>query len=187
MHANPLYVLDADNNARPVSWSEYDLWEETLPKDERSALGRRLRFDEVGGVSIVTLFVCTPTGFYGRKPQLWITLAVGGGVFEEMRHSNISLTMGTYTDARLLDTAEAVESLSLLIGPEPRTVAPVVAPNSGQEGHIQSISDQTCDVHEAAPGTKKPDKTLGLPGLSEWALRDSNPRPSRCKRDALAN
>ncbi len=31
-----------------------------------------------------------------------------------MRHSNISLTMGTYTDARLLDTAEAVERLHLM-------------------------------------------------------------------------
>ena len=32
-----------------------------------------------------------------------------------MRHSNISLTMGTYTDARLLDTAQAVESLPSLL------------------------------------------------------------------------
>jgi len=31
-----------------------------------------------------------------------------------MRHSNISLTMGTYTDSRLLDTAAAVESLPML-------------------------------------------------------------------------
>jgi len=30
-----------------------------------------------------------------------------------MRHSNISLTMGTYTDARLLDTSEAIESLPI--------------------------------------------------------------------------
>ena len=26
-----------------------------------------------------------------------------------------------------------------------------------------------------------------LDGAMKWALRDSNPRPSRCKRDALAN
>jgi hypothetical protein len=30
-----------------------------------------------------------------------------------MRHSNIALTMGTYTDARLLDTAQAVEAYRL--------------------------------------------------------------------------
>lgn len=30
-----------------------------------------------------------------------------------MRHSNISLTMGTYTDARLLDTSEAIEALPI--------------------------------------------------------------------------
>jgi hypothetical protein len=31
-----------------------------------------------------------------------------------MRHSNISLTMNTYTDARLLDTATAIESMTVL-------------------------------------------------------------------------
>ena len=36
-------------------------------------------------------------------------LSLAGVAQAAMRHSNISLTMGTYTDARLLDTAEAVE------------------------------------------------------------------------------
>ena len=40
-----------------------------------------------------------------------------------MRHSNISLTMNTYTDSKLLDVASAVESIDAL-----RTVAPNVAP-----------------------------------------------------------
>jgi hypothetical protein len=31
-----------------------------------------------------------------------------------MRHSNISLTMGTYTVARLLDTSEAIEPLPMM-------------------------------------------------------------------------
>ncbi len=31
-----------------------------------------------------------------------------------MRHSNIALTMETYTDARLLDTAEAIEALPMI-------------------------------------------------------------------------
>ena len=35
-----------------------------------------------------------------------------------MRHSSINLTMGTYTDARLLDTAQAVEALPSLPIPD---------------------------------------------------------------------
>lgn len=62
-----------------------------------------------------------------------------------MRHSNISLTMGTYTDARLLDTAQAVESLPSLpladLSPQSagRTLAPTLAPTTGQNGQNRSI------------------------------------------------
>ena len=64
-----------------------------------------------------------------------------------MRHSDIALTMNTYTDARLLDTAEAVESLpSLSIGGDvemtpqvrPQPDAPTDAPNLGMEGEMES-------------------------------------------------
>ncbi len=63
-----------------------------------------------------------------------------------MRHSDISLTMNTYTDARLLDTASAVESLPDL-GGQPdcpnvgRMVAPTVAPEADFGGQISSIQD----------------------------------------------
>ena len=54
-----------------------------------------------------------------------------------MRHSNISLTMNTYTDSRLLDTAAAVEALpSLRLGQS--SVAPTVAPDSVPQGTFQS-------------------------------------------------
>ena len=43
--------------------------------------------------------------------------------------------------------------------------------NSGQDG----------------PDTEKPREIQDFAGSDQWALRDSNPRPSRCKRDALAN
>ncbi len=91
-----------------------------------------------------------------------------------MRHSNIALTMGTYTDARLLDTAQAVESLPMMrtLAPKPpetetgsnvidigktgqtdtettpRTLAPMLAPNPGQRGQKQSFT-----VHRASEAT----------------------------------
>ena len=61
-----------------------------------------------------------------------------------MRHSNINLTMTTYTDARLLDTAEAVEGLPIL---DDRTVAP----NVGKEGQIESSTDQTESDDSVSP------------------------------------
>ncbi len=41
-----------------------------------------------------------------------------------MRHSDISLTMNTYTDARLLDTAEAIESQGIVRESTSRKLAP---------------------------------------------------------------
>ncbi|GAB5407102.1 MAG: hypothetical protein Aurels2KO_53330 [Aureliella sp.] len=58
-----------------------------------------------------------------------------------MRHSNNGLTMNTYTDARLLDTASVVEAIGLLR----RTVAPNVARAANGEGHIESIPVKTGD------------------------------------------
>ena len=108
-----------------------------------------------------------------------------------MRHSNIALTMGTYTDARLLDTAEAIEALPMLrtlapAPPEtetqstvidtdktvetdtettPRTLAPMLAPNQGQTGQIESIPDRLGTDDMDAPELKKPRQTLGSAGL----------------------
>ena len=83
-----LYILDADNNARPVSWQEYDQWEEQIPEDQRCALGKRIKQDVISGTTIVTFFLATPVGYFGRKPQLWITLALGDGVWDERRYSS---------------------------------------------------------------------------------------------------
>ncbi len=62
-----------------------------------------------------------------------------------MRHSDIQLTMGTYTDARLLDTQSAVESIPVL-----RPVAPAVAPNPailGTIGHFRPKTERTLASH----------------------------------------
>ncbi|QDT04210.1 site-specific tyrosine recombinase XerC [Rubripirellula lacrimiformis] len=73
-----------------------------------------------------------------------------------MRHSNISLTMTTYTDPRLLDTAAAVESLPDF--DRPRKVAPLVATNSGDGrklGGIAAHLDDSADIGKFRRSIKK--------------------------------
>ncbi len=82
-----------------------------------------------------------------------------------MRHSNISLTMNTYTDARLLDTSAAVESLpSLPIGKS--FVAPMVAPATVDLCHLGANSD-TLDAESLLKEKRKnPANPLGITGFS---------------------
>ena len=86
-----------------------------------------------------------------------------------MRHSDITLTMNTYTDARLLDTAEAVEALPIAREDAPRTVAPTVAPNLGKEGQTESIPDHSGVVDADGTDTEKRCKTLVLAGFDAVA------------------
>ncbi|MFO0939803.1 MAG: site-specific integrase [Pirellulales bacterium] len=81
-----------------------------------------------------------------------------------MRHSRIELTMNTYTDARLLDTSAAIESVELL-KTDLRTVAPIVAPTTAQTGQKQSLSDNLEAINESDQETKKPSKSLGNTGF----------------------
>ena len=91
-------------------------------------------------------------------------LSFGDVPFVSLRHSNINLTMSTYTDARLLDTAEAVERLpSLTIAKESLRM---VAPKTGKEGQIRSIGDHSQGSQADTPETTKPRKTQGFTGLS---------------------
>ncbi len=73
-----------------------------------------------------------------------------------MRHSNIALTMGAYTDARLLDTAEAIEGLTLV-----RTLAP----NGVQEGQNQSIPDNPEIVDIDSTKEENPKENKGFRGV----------------------
>lgn len=79
-----------------------------------------------------------------------------------MRHSKIELTMNTYTDSRLLDSAGAIESLGLL-----RTVAPTVAPATAQTSQILSNSDNLEVTERLDAKTKKPHNSLGITGFVE--------------------
>ncbi len=102
-----------------------------------------------------------------------------------MRHSNIALTMGTYTDARLLDTAEAIEALPMVrtkteIANDPatdrhgetrETITEMAgcsdAPAVVQRGQIESIADHLANDDTDAPETKKPRDSLGIAGFLE--------------------
>ncbi|WP_144060211.1 tyrosine-type recombinase/integrase [Rhodopirellula sallentina] len=84
-----------------------------------------------------------------------------------MRHSDIALTMNTYTDARLLDTAEAVEALPIARDADPRTVAPMVAPNLVQPKQNESIPDHSADDSDEGTNREKARKTLGFTGFSD--------------------
>ena len=133
-----------------------------------------------------------------------------------MRHSTINLTMNTYTDPKLLDVAGAVEALPALplgAGTQRERIAakatgtddfgasqfaPKFAPTSGKTCILGSILDKATsnrgETVEAGAGAvsaypvkrNEPLSTLDN-GSSKWAMRDSDPRPPRCKRGVLAD
>jgi len=83
-----------------------------------------------------------------------------------MRHSNISLTMNTYTDARLLDTSAAVESLpSFPLAP--RMVTPTVTPAPVKSCHLGATSDTLDSDSHSTVIRKNPAIPLGITGFSQ--------------------
>ncbi len=64
-----------------------------------------------------------------------------------MRHTNISLTMGTYTDARLLDTSEATEALPIFRN-QPARSATLKSRTIEAETASAPITDSTCETLE---------------------------------------
>lgn len=89
-----------------------------------------------------------------------------------MRHSDIKLTMKTYTDARLLDTAGAVNSLGMLrkgatSTSSPSSAAPPAAPNTGQSCHFESLPGQQDANSEEEGASKNPSETQGLLEFNE--------------------
>jgi hypothetical protein len=101
-----------------------------------------------------------------------------------MRHSDIALTMRTYTDERLLNAAGAVALLPDLplgepthrkrteadslpaAGRRPRTVTPTVTPGADNLGVTGSISDKIGKVCGPAETGSENEKTPEKPGLN---------------------
>jgi hypothetical protein len=117
------------------------------------------------------------------------TLLSKGGVSprtaqQAMRHSDIRLTMNTYTDPRLLDIAGAVDALPQLsitstMAPNEATplkatgtetgrfsVAPMVAPTSANLVQRRSIRDTFDGALATGRKTKKPLESQGKPRVS---------------------
>ncbi len=107
-----------------------------------------------------------------------------------MRHSDIALTMNTYTDERLLETSVAVELLpSLPITPRDTeaetSVAPTVAPTSYNSSQNGSIPGKRGSMPGSDEKQKHPAKHGVLQGFNQSGRRDSNSRPLRPERSAL--
>jgi len=79
-----------------------------------------------------------------------------------MRHSDIAPTMNTYTDAQLLDTAEAVEALPIARETDARKLAPMLALNLGNEGQIESHPDHSAGGDDDTQDTKKRRESQGI-------------------------
>ncbi|WP_442505050.1 tyrosine-type recombinase/integrase [Novipirellula sp. SH528] len=97
-----------------------------------------------------------------------------------MRHSNISLTMTTYTDPRLLDTAAAVESLPTF--DEPRMLAPTLAPNLGNCGKSGSLAVHSAGISDDerfGPRTKKTRESRGFSDAAERTRTSTGLTPTR--------
>ena len=93
-----------------------------------------------------------------------------------MRHSNISLTMTTYTDPRLLDTVAAVESLPSFN--DPRTVAPNLG-NCGKSGSVAVHSAGISNDDRFDPRTKKPRESRGFSDAAERTRTSTGLTPTR--------
>jgi len=125
-----------------------------------------------------------------------------------MRHSDINLTMGVYTDPRLLDLAGAVERLPSLpldgtdrdaaratgtdgkaASESPRKCPPISPLNSGNLCKSGVIPDDNSKADVELPKREKPAFSLkrrGFLGLSgEWRRTGSNRQPPACKAGAL--
>jgi integrase len=133
------------------------------------------------------------------------TLLSKGGVAprtaqQAMRHSDIRLTMKTYTDPRLLDVAGAVDALpdlslesitataslrrtgtdeAFLVAP---SVAPMVAPNTVQTGQKGAFWDNIKTAATSDRETKKPLESQGNQGFSPIGPAGFEPTTSTTPR-----
>ncbi len=105
-----------------------------------------------------------------------------------MRHSDIALTMNTYTDERLLETSAAVDLLpELPITNDARSLAPNLAPDAGLQGPKQSFSVPTDERQVSDENSLNARNSQEKRGSIEWAIENSNLWPLPCESSALTN
>ena len=83
-----LYILNDDNEAKPVNWGDYQAWEERIRPEDRCALGKLIRKDCVKETVVVTFFLASPSGFHGRSPQCWISIVASPNLHEQHVYSS---------------------------------------------------------------------------------------------------
>jgi hypothetical protein len=119
-----------------------------------------------------------------------------------MRHSDVNLTMNTYTDPKLLDVAGAMESLPALpLAPEiaqlergrnilsatgtdgstSSPLAPTLAPAGAQFGHLQSIVGQAVREAVEKATSETPNATLSVQHLRPLSILDNGRQDERAK------
>ncbi|MFG0261517.1 MAG: tyrosine-type recombinase/integrase, partial [Novipirellula sp. JB048] len=106
-----------------------------------------------------------------------------------MRHSDITLTMNTYTDERLLETSVAVEllpSLPIMADTEAKSsVAPTVAPATYKTCQSEPKAGKIGKVFGSPRKQENPAKRRVLRGFSESGRLDLNQRPLRPERSEI--
>lgn len=93
-----LYALTESGHPKPVSLDEFNDWEDAIPDEQKCALGKRLAVDHVGGVTVVSVFILTAIGWHNRKPQVFLTQAVGDGVWSERRYTSLRACLNGHRD-----------------------------------------------------------------------------------------
>ncbi len=84
-----LYILTSDGYLAPATLDMFNAWEDEIPEQDRTALGKRLRIDHAGDVTIVSFFIAAPVGWHNRKPQVFLTMSIGKGVWNERRYTSL--------------------------------------------------------------------------------------------------
>lgn len=103
-----------------------------------------------------------------------------------MRHSDISLTMTTYTDEKLLATSGAVELLPELpiLDIEPSLVTPLVTLDADNLSATESVPGKLGGNEQPASDDQKTTKPRELRGFVEWAIENSNLWPLPCESNS---
>ena len=94
-----LYILNESNEAVPSTLSEVDAWESAMNPEERSSLGKLIANTAIGNCTVTTLFLASPCGFFGRKPQCWLTITAGHGIYRDSRYSSHRACLAGHIEA----------------------------------------------------------------------------------------
>ncbi|TWU21750.1 hypothetical protein Pla52o_39370 [Novipirellula galeiformis] len=98
MARSNLYVLAESGHPEPATLDAFNSWEDSIPDEQKCALGKRLAVDHVGGVTVVSVFILTAIGWHNRKPQVFLTQAVGDGVWTERRYTSLRACLNGHRD-----------------------------------------------------------------------------------------